>query len=300
MPKNQNINIQDLEKKVLKMEQAQKYWRAQVELKEIEISELKKGRERLDEDLDNYIHTAAHELKSPTANLKLISYLLEKTSDPIEIAGYIDNIKSSIKRLDTTINSVVKGFEAHFKLVEDFENLGFDELVDEVKLNLLKKYPAPNGKFTLSFTDCPSIYFIKSHLVIILQALFENALKFRAKDRELEIFIKTYQVDGFIVLELKDNGIGINLTNNHIENLFKPFTKYSKKDDGVGMGLHMVKTLAEKNGGRVEVESSLGKGTTFRVFLKEYGDLAESQKNQKSELMAFLEGDEHEVKVNPV
>jgi two-component system CheB/CheR fusion protein len=76
-------------------------------------------------------------------------------------------------------------------------------------------------------------------------------------------------VDGFVLLTVRDNGMGMNL-NKYKQHLFKPFTRFTNKASGKGLGLHLVKNMVEKNGGKIQVESATENGTTFYLYLKEY------------------------------
>ena len=68
-------------------------------------------------------------------------------------------------------------------------------------------------------------------------------------------------------MDIKDNGIGMDFeVIKH--DLFKPFKRFTSKADGKGIGLHIIKSMIEKTGGKIEVNSEKGKGTTFSVYFK--------------------------------
>jgi signal transduction histidine kinase len=68
-----------------------------------------------------------------------------------------------------------------------------------------------------------------------------------------------------VLLTVQDNGLGI--SEKHIKNLFTMFKRFHDHVEGSGVGLYIVKRIIENTGGRIEVESKLGKGTTFYVYL---------------------------------
>lgn len=86
-------------------------------------------------------------------------------------------------------------------------------------------------------------------------------------DRAPDILIKTETSDGYTRLSVSDNGVGIE--DDKMEAIFERHTRLRSDVEGTGMGLFIVKRLAEDTGGKVEVESILGEGTTFDVYLKE-------------------------------
>jgi signal transduction histidine kinase len=78
--------------------------------------------------------------------------------------------------------------------------------------------------------------------------------------------LKTYIQDDYIVLPVKDNGLGLN--QNQQKKLFNLFARLHKDVEGTGVGLFMVKRIVENMGGRIEVKSEEGKGIAFNVYLK--------------------------------
>jgi signal transduction histidine kinase len=101
----------------------------------------------------------------------------------------------------------------------------------------------------------------------ILRNLLTNALKFTPRNGEVQVEIS--ENNGFCVLRIKDNGMGI--SGDKIKNLFSIDTAHKSKgtdqEPGTGLGLILCKEFIEKHGGRLEVESEVGKGSEFRVIL---------------------------------
>ena len=96
--------------------------------------------------------------------------------------------------------------------------------------------------------------------------LLSNAIKYHRPDVPLIIDVQTQVVDGFILFSVRDNGMGIDLAKNGKE-LFGLYNRFhGDKIDGQGIGLNLVKSQAESLGGKVEVQSSLGKGSIFTIF----------------------------------
>lgn len=91
--------------------------------------------------------------------------------------------------------------------------------------------------------------------------LIENAVKFRSLERRLRIEVGCEEEGGFYRFHVGDNGIGI--SPQYQEQIFEPFRQLDSGIEGVGMGLALVKRIVEHHGGRVWVQSELGKGATF-------------------------------------
>ena len=98
-----------------------------------------------------------------------------------------------------------------------------------------------------------------------------NAIKYKAPDRVPEILIKTEKLNDHILLSVKDNGRGI--AEDKQEIIFSRYTRLTDDVEGTGVGLFIVKRMVEDGGGKIEVESSLGEGSTFKVYLKNWKKL---------------------------
>ena len=104
------------------------------------------------------------------------------------------------------------------------------------------------------------------HLKNAIRALLDNAVRYRKADQALRISIEVQREEKGVLLSIQDNGIGIDKSR-YGEQIFQPFVRCTQQSDGQGISLHLIKTLVEKNGGRIAVSSQLGKGTTITLHL---------------------------------
>src|SRR5690606_2835069 len=95
--------------------------------------------------------------------------------------------------------------------------------------------------------------------------LISNAVKYRHQSRSAEVFVSTLFTNEYYVLTVKDNGMGIGESN--INKLFTMFKRFHDHVEGSGVGLYIVKRIIDNAGGKIEVESQVDVGTTFRVYL---------------------------------
>jgi signal transduction histidine kinase len=93
-----------------------------------------------------------------------------------------------------------------------------------------------------------------------------NAVKYRFPGRKSEVYIKTEVINKYVVLTVRDNGLGIDPEKK--DRIFKMFKRLHDHVEGSGVGLYIVKKIVENSGGMIEVESELGKGTEFKVYFK--------------------------------
>jgi len=93
--------------------------------------------------------------------------------------------------------------------------------------------------------------------------LLDNATKYSPSDLPVEVSVK--QDNTFVVVSVKDSGKGISAT--EIENIFERFVRFSKHNEGLGLGLPIAKAIIEAHGGQITVESVQGEGSIFSITL---------------------------------
>ena len=91
-------------------------------------------------------------------------------------------------------------------------------------------------------------------------------MKYKDDNKETQILIETQQIDEYIVLTCSDNGLGISKINQ--KRMFTMFKRFHNHVEGTGVGLYIVKKIVDNAGGKIEVESEEGQGTTFRIYFK--------------------------------
>jgi signal transduction histidine kinase len=217
--------------------------------------------------LDNFVYAASHDLKSPVANLKALANLWDLPgADKEEI---LRRIRSGIDILDETLNSLVEIIDIQKNNKAEYSIIDFKNSYQKSLLNLDKhlSYKKPNIKVDFNVRN---ISYIDVYLRSIIYNLLNNSMKYSNDGKQCKINIKTERRGDYILLSVEDNGMGIDLDTIKKENLFEPFNRFTNKASGRGIGLHLVKSMVEKNGGYIDVESKPGKGTTFKLFLKEY------------------------------
>ncbi|WPO84083.1 ATP-binding protein [Chryseobacterium sp. JJR-5R] len=110
------------------------------------------------------------------------------------------------------------------------------------------------------------IIFVRRKLRSIICNLLNNAIKYRSDDRKPDIKIAAEAENGFMVIDVEDNGIGIPSALKY--KIFKKYNRVANQREGNGIGLYLVKEIIETSGGRIEVESEEDKGSVFKVYLK--------------------------------
>jgi PAS domain S-box-containing protein len=235
---------------------------------QLELEEKNHELERTNTDLDNFIYTASHDLKSPITNMEgLMSLLKDSAGDKLEQkeVKLLEMLEKSVQKLQKTIGDLVKITKVQKEIEEAREeSLQFSEVIKEVKEDIYGLIQ-DNNILLKENIEVENIQYKRSSLRSILYNLLSNAIKYRNPARSLVVELKTYIENDDIVLSVKDNGLGLNP--NQQKKLFTLFRRMHHHVEGTGVGLFMIKRIVENMGGRIEVKSEEGKGTEFIVFL---------------------------------
>lgn len=240
--------------------------RKEVERHACELEDKNQLLTKINNDLDNFIYTASHDLKAPVSNLEGLFNTLMAEMEPQEDLALIsslinesfDRFKNTILDL-TEITKVQKGDNSELELVK------FEEILKDVNISvkdLLEKY---EGEILPNF-QVEEIKFSRKNLRSILYNFLSNSLKYSAPNRKPIITLSTTLQDGYTVLTIADNGLGISQEN--LQNIFQMFKRFHDHVEGTGIGLYIIKRIMDNAGGKIEAESQVDKGTTFRIYFK--------------------------------
>ncbi|MFL5729606.1 MAG: ATP-binding protein [Cytophagaceae bacterium] len=223
---------------------------------------------KINNDLDNFVYTASHDLKAPISNLEGLLDALKDEMMPGQknVINLVDLMDKSIQRFKNTIEDLTEVSKVQKDVEEDIETLTFSKLYEEVKDELKEKIAHYSCEIYSDFTACDHIKFSQKNLRSIFYNLISNAIKYRCPDRNSIIHLHSRQKDEFIILEIEDNGLGIDL--NQVDKVFGMFKRLHAHVEGSGLGLYIVKRIVENAGGKIELESQLGKGSLFRLFFR--------------------------------
>lgn len=144
------------------------------------------------------------------------------------------------------------------------ELLDLQNILEDVRLTLAAQLQESKAvlKFEIGVSE---ITFARRKLRSILYNLVSNAIKYGAAERVPQILIKSTEQDGYMVITVSDNGIGIDKNDQH--SIFEKYNLVARTVEGNGVGLYLVKQTLETAGGKITVSSMLGNGSVFSVFL---------------------------------
>ncbi len=257
-----------------KVEQREQEARAltnELAAKNEELSKTNEQLKRINLDLDNFIYTASHDLKAPIYNIEgLLRIIIQSIPADAQLANDLESviqmIENSIDRFKRTIEHLTDVTRLHKEYNQEAIIVDLGKVIRDVKLDLFTQIKAVGADLKVDVSACPDVSFSEKNLRSIIYNLLSNAIKYSSHERTPEIKISCYPDGDFVVLKVKDNGLGMKLDSN--QKLFAMFGRLHDHVEGAGIGLYMVKRIVENMGGRIEVESEVGVGSTFKVYLK--------------------------------
>jgi K+-sensing histidine kinase KdpD len=222
------------------------------------------------ETLSSFMSIASHDLKGPLTVMKTGMALLKRTK-PTElqqtVIGDIEHAVERASRLVSTYLDIQKLEDGHTLAISP-DRVALKSLLQS-EVNLIMAPIEDRRKAALDFRmevpDSTEIVGDPSRLSQIFGNLIENAVKYSPKGGTIELSWKRH--GPYDVITIADQGLG--MTEEGQKKLFARFVRLEQDHSirGTGLGLFIVRRLVESHGGKIEVESKEGEGTTFRVYL---------------------------------
>ncbi len=234
---------------------------------ESEIQKRTKELVEYTQQLEQFAFISSHNLRAPIARILGLGHLLEITENPADERQIKTNLILSAKELDRVVKDLNTILEIRNNSHQAIHEINLEEELALIRTGLEKDIADSNALLTFHFQEAPVIKTIRPYLDSILINLISNAIKYRATERRPQIEIRSENKGEFICLSVSDNGMGINLEQVQ-KKIFTIYSRFHTHVEGKGLGLYLVKTHAEALGGRVDVESKVGTGTTFSVYIK--------------------------------
>ena len=217
------------------------------------------------EELNQFAHTVAHDLKEPIRSMQSFAYLItDKYKENIPTKGqeYLSYIQNSSSRMGLLLDSLLE----YSQLGKDRESSTFlvENIVKELEKDLSELIRENKAK--IKYQNLPEITAYEIEFKMLLQNLIANAIKFKKADQGSEVMIEAVENDEFWEFRVHDNGIGIDPL--HQEKIFTIFQRLHKNlFPGTGLGLANCKKIVEIHGGRIWVDSTPKKGSTFHFTI---------------------------------
>jgi two-component system, sensor histidine kinase and response regulator len=226
--------------------------------------------EKMDNLRQQFIGSATHDLKNPLFVISGYTDMLEAVldvADNEQAQKSIEAIRRGVGKMNTLIADILDLLQLESEVNLEKTEVPFTEFVFETVKDMRLGAEEKGLDYVVYAPDEEVIVVIDPlRIARVLENLVSNAIKYTP---EGQVIIECKVRDTTVVIEVIDTGLGI--PGEMLPNLFNPFERVDTEDHmvqaGTGLGLSIVKTLVEQHQGKIEVESVLGEGSTFRVIL---------------------------------
>ncbi|MGR7813546.1 PAS domain S-box protein [Lacinutrix undariae] len=233
------------------------------------ISALHKVTKEQNDRLLNFAHIVSHNLRSHSGNLEMLLDLMKYEVPEATENSFFPLIGDAVNSLSETVSNLnevaILNTQIHKELTEVSLHTIVEKAIGNVKGTILETHAVVNNEVAESL----KLKTVPAYLDSIILNFLTNALKYK-KETEAPIinlranFSKDKE---FIILDIEDNGMGIDLER-HGKKLFGMYKTFHKHKDSRGLGLFITKNQIEAIGGHIEVKSKINVGTTFSLYLK--------------------------------
>jgi two-component system sensor histidine kinase AtoS len=210
--------------------------------------------------LGKLVAGVAHEIRNPLTSISCYIQHWQNNKNPS--AKALATMSREVARLDGIVNQLLyftKPAEAKFS----YHNINV--VINEVLSFFMETHQEKYNVIKNLNPSLPPAWIDREQIERVLSNILFNAIQ--AMPQSGTIKVKTYKSNGFIGIDIEDTGYGI--AQEHMVHLFDPF--YSARPKGTGLGLAIAHEIITAHGGHIEVESEVGKGTTFSIYVKAGG-----------------------------
>jgi signal transduction histidine kinase len=218
-----------------------------------------------------FVSSVSHELKTPLTAIRMFAETMRlgRSKDPKAHAEYLDTIVNESQRLTRLLNNVLDFSKIEQgKRIYHLEQASLYEIIQSAARAM--EYPLSQQGFSLEVkteNGLPDVNVDKDAIEQALLNLLHNAMKYSGESRDIGLHLQ--KKDGHAVIQVVDRGIGIDPQEQKkiLDKFYRVPSPENERIVGTGLGLALVSHIVEAHKGRLEIESTLGKGSSFSIYL---------------------------------
>ncbi|MBB1195105.1 hypothetical protein DNC80_15690 [Flavobacterium sp. SOK18b] len=243
----------------------------------IDITEIKKAEKEIlallditrdqNERLKNFAYIVSHNLRSHSGGISMLLDFFKEDSPEIYENELFQHFENASDSLSETIKHLTEVVQINLGTIENATLTLLRPVIEKNISSLLPLAIEAGVSLQNEVPDYIKVLAIPAYLESIVLNFISNGIKYSSKEKNSYLKISAELTDDFLILIFKDNGLGIDLPR-HRNKLFGIYKTFHGNKDSRGVGLFITKNQVESMGGRIEVESEINIGTTFKVFLK--------------------------------
>jgi PAS domain S-box-containing protein len=218
--------------------------------------------QRNNEDLEQFVHIATHDLREPLVAVAGFADLVRKRYGAVlgeEGLGFINQVIESAQVMEKKIDDLLAFSKAGRMTTTGTFPLG--AAIEEARRSLVRRIEEGSATFSIP-NDLPVVQGDRSMIAQVFQNLFSNSIKYRG-EQPPRISVEAEHQGDFWLIKVRDNGIGFNME--HKDRIFGVFQRLYTIEQypGTGIGLAIAKKIVDRHGGRIWTASEPNKGSTF-------------------------------------
>lgn len=228
------------------------------------ISEIVK---KQNEKLMDFAHIATHDIRTHVGNLNTITSFIEDDIEDVEFEENFKMLKEALVHLEGTISNLNEVRKKEFSPHQNLKSLSLHSFVEHAIYNVSAIARHEKCEIINNIESGLNVMGVEVYMDSIILNFLTNAIKYSSKERDSVIELNASQNGKFTIMEIKDNGLGIDMKTNR-DRLFKFKQTFHNHDEARGIGLFITKSHVESLGGKIEVESEVGVGSRFKIYFK--------------------------------
>lgn len=215
----------------------------------------------------NFSYIVSHNLRSHTSNIESITGLMDSSESEEEREQMMQLLKSVSNSLSETMDHLNEVININTNIDLVTKPLNLNQYILNTETLLCEQIQLHEVTIVSDIPEDLDINYNPAYLESILYNLISNAIRYRHPQRKPIIAIKWYKEKETNIIEIEDNGIGIDLKRNG-DKIFGMYKTFTVNPDSRGIGLFITRNQIEAMGGHITVESEPNKGTTFKIYMK--------------------------------
>lgn len=217
--------------------------------------------------LKNFAHIVSHNLRSHAGNFNMLMNLYQQEESEQGQKEIIKLLSSASSGLSQTIEHLHEIIKINTTVEENLKSIALKEVFEKVFNQLSYIKNETNFNVVCTISSKINVKGVYAYIESIFLNLLTNSYKYRRRLENSFVKVTASRKGKVVILEFKDNGLGIDL-NLHKGKLFGMYKTFHDHKDALGMGLFITKNQVEAMGGRIEADSEVNVGTTFKIYLE--------------------------------
>jgi len=214
--------------------------------------------------LTNFAHSMTHNLRSSSGNLSMLIGLLKKNVKAEDKAMFLDMMELATIRLEETIAQLNETISIRFGEKTSTAKINIKDAIQKATENINALIGTKKAEVKITVPEALAVNGYQGYFESIFQNFLTNSLKYAREGIKPVINIEGKTKDDSVIIQISDNGMGIDLEK-HGNSVFEMYKTFHGNKDAKGIGLFLTKEQVEAMGGTIHLESTPGEGTTFTL-----------------------------------